>query len=364
MAKTNAWLVEYAKAQVGRPYWYGSHGQIADASLYKSLKQSYPSYYTASDFASQYGKKVHDCSGLVKGALWCDSVNGTPTYKASQDLSSSSMYSKATTKGKISTFDKVNGRLVFKGDSETSIHHVGVYCTDGYVYEAKGHTYGVLQTKFVSSEWNYWAQHPDFTADGTSIGNSGTSSSDSGTKVEAAQSGPDNSISGTYTVTASPSLNIRYGPSKNYDVRTKVAKGGTVQNYGYYSTTNGVRWLYVIANGLKGYASSEYLQKSSSSSGSTSTTSSLPTYKVGSTYKIQASRLAVRTSPEVKNNPSNRKAKSQLTDDGKKHADSEGYLLKGTSVTCKATRTNNGEVWMQIPSGWVAAYYDGQKYIS
>ena len=85
MSKTNTGLLEYAKAQVGKPYWYGCYGQTASQSLYNSKKASYPKYYTASDFTSQYGKRVHDCSGLIKGYLWSDTSTSTPTYKASQD---------------------------------------------------------------------------------------------------------------------------------------------------------------------------------------------------------------------------------------------------------------------------------------
>ena len=33
MAKTNLGLVEYARKQVGRPYWYGTFGNIASPVL-------------------------------------------------------------------------------------------------------------------------------------------------------------------------------------------------------------------------------------------------------------------------------------------------------------------------------------------
>lgn len=56
MSKTNSGLIAYAKAQLGKPYWWGTFGQIASGSLYASKKKQYPSYYTAGDFASQYGR--------------------------------------------------------------------------------------------------------------------------------------------------------------------------------------------------------------------------------------------------------------------------------------------------------------------
>jgi hypothetical protein len=40
MAKTNTGLVEYAKAQLGKPYWYGTFGNIGTKELHqkKDLK--------------------------------------------------------------------------------------------------------------------------------------------------------------------------------------------------------------------------------------------------------------------------------------------------------------------------------------
>lgn len=35
MLKTAKGLVEYAKAQLGRPYWYGTFGQAASEELYE-----------------------------------------------------------------------------------------------------------------------------------------------------------------------------------------------------------------------------------------------------------------------------------------------------------------------------------------
>ena len=34
MKKTNTGLVDYAKAQLGRPYWMGTFGQIATEHIY------------------------------------------------------------------------------------------------------------------------------------------------------------------------------------------------------------------------------------------------------------------------------------------------------------------------------------------
>ena len=74
MSKTNKGLVAYAKAQVGKPYWFGCFGQKSSLGLLASKRKQYPSYYTANDFNKQIGVKVHDCVGLIKGYLWCDNA--------------------------------------------------------------------------------------------------------------------------------------------------------------------------------------------------------------------------------------------------------------------------------------------------
>lgn len=154
--KSNSYLVKYAKAQVGRPYWFGTYGQKATAALYHKKKKQYPKHYKTKDFPKQYGKKVHDCAGLIKGALWSNTPNSQPKYNKNQDFGATGFYNKAKKKGRISTFDRKSGRLVFKGNDKTKTH-VGVY-SGGYVYEAKGHAYGVRKTKFNKRYWPYWAQ--------------------------------------------------------------------------------------------------------------------------------------------------------------------------------------------------------------
>ena len=157
--KNNAGLVLYAKAQVGLPYWYGTFGQTASPTLLNSKRKQYPSYYKSTDFNTQYNKRVHDCVGLIKGYLWSDTTTSKPKYNASQDVSASGMYKNSTTKGDMSTFPAINGTLVYK-KSGNRISHVGIYCVDGYVYEAKGHKYGVVKTPYKQTDWVLWSLCP------------------------------------------------------------------------------------------------------------------------------------------------------------------------------------------------------------
>ena len=153
MEKTNTGLVAYAKAQLGKPYWYGTFGQAASRSLYNQKKNQYPSYYKW-EYAGETAK-VHDCVGLIKGYLWCDSPeDNTPVYNAAQDISANGMRDVCAKKGAISSIPEVPGVLVFMNN------HVGVYIGNGEVIEARGHAYGVVKTKLKNRAWTQWGYCP------------------------------------------------------------------------------------------------------------------------------------------------------------------------------------------------------------
>lgn len=113
-------------------------------------------------------------------------------------------------------------------------------------------------------------------------------------------------------------------------------------------------------DGEYGPLSKAKLERSGTSS-STSGGSAGPAYNVGGVYTLQVDRLAVRTGAGTSYS---RKSYAQLTANAQENAYSDGYLRKGTRVTCKAVKTVGSDIWMQIPSGWVAAYYDGKTYIA
>ena len=152
MAKTAKGLVDYCKAQVGLPYWFGTYGQTASESLYKAKKKQYPKYYTASDFSKQYGKRVHDCCGLIKGYMMSVSPTAKPVYNSAFDEGADTMYSECTKKGDISYIPEIAGICVWKKG------HIGVYIGNGYVIEAKGHAYGVIKSKLSATKWTNWGK--------------------------------------------------------------------------------------------------------------------------------------------------------------------------------------------------------------
>ena len=84
-----------------------------------------------------------------------------------------------------------------------------------------------------------------------------------------------------------------------------------------------------------------------------------PTFIMGKTYKTNAN-LKIRKSPNGE-----RVMFEDITEDAKKHSFSneEGFavLKEGTKVTCKGITDLDGDIWVKIPSGYIAGYV-GKKY--
>jgi len=87
----------------------------------------------------------------------------------------------------------------------------------------------------------------------------GNSRSSSAPTIQVAKS-KDNSLSGTYRVTAS-ALNIRSGAGTTFPSLGEIKKNKTVKCYGYYNTVNGTKWYLVVYGEITGYCSSKYLVK-------------------------------------------------------------------------------------------------------
>ena len=155
--KTGQGLKEYAIAQLGKPYWWGTFGQVANADLYAREKKQYPKKYIESDYPKQYGQRVHDCVGLIKGYRWSDTPESAPKYVGAQDVAVEGLYAQCTQRGSIGTIPETPGVCVFMAN----MGHVGVYIGNGEVVEAMGHAYGVVKTKLKGRGWAYWGK-PDW----------------------------------------------------------------------------------------------------------------------------------------------------------------------------------------------------------
>lgn len=119
-------------------------------------------------------------------------------------------------------------------------------------------------------------------------------------------------------------------------------------------------------DGISGSVDTNYLYENIFTSTASASTpaankSTAPTYKKGSTYALQVD-LKVRTGAGTKYT---QKKKSQLTADGQKNALNQTYavLKKGTKVTVQEIKKVGSDVWIRIPSGWIAAYYSGKVYV-
>lgn len=91
-----------------------------------------------------------------------------------------------------------------------------------------------------------------------------------------------------------------------------------------------------------------------------STSNAVPTYVIGKTYTTQI-ELNVRKGAGTnytKVGYSRLTAKVKAND-----KDKDGAIDKGTKVTCKAIKKVGNNIWMKIPSGWIAAYYNGKIYV-
>lgn len=98
----------------------------------------------------------------------------------------------------------------------------------------------------------------------------------------------------------------------------------------------------------------------SSGTGASLTQNEVVTYEAGKVYETTVDNLNVRTGAGTNYR---KKSYGELSSDAKKHANTSGSLNIGTRVTCKETKKVGSDIWMRTPSGWIAAYYDGKKYV-
>ena len=158
----NIELVNYCKAQIGRPYWFGTFGQIANGKIWSSNANRYAKYYSDARKAKavergDMGQKVHDCSGLIKGAIMSKFAADMPAiYDAKYDLNAKAFYDQAPEKGDISTIPDLIGLGVV---NETR-SHIGVYTGNGRVIQAKGFDYGVVESGL--DGFTHWCKLPFF----------------------------------------------------------------------------------------------------------------------------------------------------------------------------------------------------------
>ena len=154
----NSSIVQYAQQAYneGWGYIYGTSGQEWTKAKQESLKAKYESdttKYSNYMMSATYGGKwighiVSDCAGLI--------VYACKQLGFSVPSGSNSLWSRALSrKGKISETSALEpGALVFKLRNNTDYYHVGIYCGDGTVIEAKSTQAGVTVSSI--DTWSHY----------------------------------------------------------------------------------------------------------------------------------------------------------------------------------------------------------------
>lgn len=110
-------------------------------------------------------------------------------------------------------------------------------------------SYGNI-TGYVAQKYINITKYPKDTTKGT------TSYSKSAVDSAASE---NPALAGTYKTTAN--LNLRTGAGTKKDIILTIPKGGSVQNYGFYTTCGGTQWLLVAYGKYEGFVSTGYLKK-------------------------------------------------------------------------------------------------------
>ena len=172
-----------------------------------------------------------DCSSLVRQCV----IEATGTDPGN--------FTTANEATKLAATGLFEDKIAYVSQSKTP-----VYNGDILVTKSKGHTVIVVSGNARSS---------------SSSDSLSTSSSTSTVTASAKASSKDSSLAGTYKTTAK--LNVRDGAGTGKKSLVVIPKGTSVKCYGYYSTSGGVKWLYIqfTYNNVTytGFSSSKYLSK-------------------------------------------------------------------------------------------------------
>lgn len=129
---------------------------------------------------------------------------------------------------------------------------------------------------------------------------------------------------------------------------TAIKNGGYATSPTYINTIMSI----IISNNLTKYDNVEDVENSVDNSN---------IYTIGKNYTLQVDlnvRYGAGTNYGIKKY-------NELTEDGKKHAyiQTNAVLKKGTVVTCLEIIKNGQDIWLKIPSGYVAGIYQNEIYI-
>ena len=259
---TNLHFVEFLKAFVGQPYWYGTCVYKCTTSTLNSKSKQYASHYTdsrMSKYKQHISKKMvaADCVGLGKGYNWTyagegviESIGTDKTFKSKYghncpDKSANGMFTYAKSKGlkwgKIATLPEIPG-LAVRYDG-----HVGYYIGNGKVIEERGFNYGCVITELKGRKWDHWYEFPGIKYV------SGDYKPENPEVVEPEQEAPK-PIAVAIVTTTSGRLNLRAGKSTSSSILARIPKDQKVNVYERDTT-----WSKTYFDGKYGYVMNSFL---------------------------------------------------------------------------------------------------------
>lgn len=282
------------------------------------------------------GNDINKWMGLSNGTAWCASAQSFWAYECgktgfTKSAAVSGIYPQLPPVAKMSLSEVQVGDLAcFNWDGRTDtgwMDHIGIVTwidgATGQFGTREGNTSNIVADRTRTIRGGYFVVFCRPTYSGASSGDTKPSQTKSNAAVA------KEVYAGKYGNDPDRSRKLKaegYDPSAIQKLVNELAKGNKIDN-----TTSG---------------------------GSVS--QSKPSYSVNKNYVTKVSNLNVRTGPGT---GYAKKNKSQLTSGGKKQSNSAGQLNSGVTVTCMEVRNAGSDIWIRIPSGWVAAYYGGRKYV-
>jgi len=282
MANTVDKVIAIAEAEVG--YLEKKNNSQLDSKTANAGSANY----------TKYGRDMHKIYPAVMDfpAAWCDcfvdwcfqkayGVSNAKKLLAGQfdDYTVNSAQLYKNKKAWYTSNPKVGDQIFFK-NANGGICHTGlVYKVDStYVYTIEGNTSssaGVVANGGCVAYKKYTLNYSRIAGYGRPKYDKATAKKDtsnkakktktkkSTTKTVASAEDFAKSLAGTYTVTASDGLNLRYNPGKLTadNVVTVIPSGKKVQCYGYYTSVSGVKWYLVTYGKKTGFVSCKYLKK-------------------------------------------------------------------------------------------------------
>ena len=270
--EARAKVVSIAQSYIGCKESDGSHKKIIDLyNSHKPLARGYAVKYTDA-WCSTFASAVAIAAGLTDIIpTECGCEKHIALFKALGSWQENDAYVPAP--GDYIFYDWQDGTNYADTDNTGAADHVGI------VEKVSGQTITVIEGNYSNA-----VKRRTLAVNGRYIRGYGVPKYGSGT-ASAAPAAPaqtakptvtekkaaeaarslDKTLAGTYAVNAASGLHIRSGAGTGKASLAVLPNGTKVRNYGYYTLSGGVKWLYVQVtyNGVTytGFMSSQYLRK-------------------------------------------------------------------------------------------------------